>query len=103
MLKTAAPTQVLKNLVHKTFKKGLAKPDCQMLKLIQIQLIFSPVKLKNPKKEESGVARPKNKANPKGKFKANLMMPSMMKKTKGVMKELTNPKEIVSTYWTITY
>ena len=102
MLKTAAPTQVLKNLVHKTFRKGLAKPDCQMVELIQIQGFFPPVKLKIPKKEESGDAKPRNKAKPKGKFKANLMMPSMMKNTKGVMKELTNPKEIVSTYWTIT-
>lgn len=85
----------MKNPVHKTFKKGLAKPDCQIVELIQIQLIFSPVKLKIPKKEESGDVNPKNKANkPKGKFKTNLMMPSMMKKTKGVMMELKNPKEI---------
>jgi len=55
---------------------------------------LSPVKLKIPKKEESGDAKPRNKAKPKGKFKTNLMMPSMMKKTKGVMKELINLKEI---------
>ena len=94
MLKNAVPIQVLKNLVHKIFKKGLAKPDCQMVE------IFSPVKLKMSKKEESGDAKPRNKAKPKGKlkFKTNLMMPSMKKKTKGVLKKMQNPKEIVSTY-----